>query len=214
MPSNYLSAEVARGKLITSGDFSETNAPSTEILDDILEGIESRLDTWLGYSAAPAQYQELAHADWNGNIVLANFPVLAVLEVIHVGNILVPATTTLVYSASAIWRQGRTLRLGAFPGTPYRITYTAGYNPVPKEFGRVVFATLRAAIKAGGTSGDLSFLDEPTKDVSSISIPGLSKSYQIGKKSGGGGGSGSSIEGSQAEKLFKSLDSYRLRYIT
>jgi len=212
MPSNYLSAEVARGKLIASGDFSESTAPSVEILDDILEGIESRLDTWLGYTAAPTQYQEIIHSDWNGNILLAHFPVLSVLEVIHVGDILVPATTTLVYSVSALWRQGRTLRLGAFPGTPYRITYTAGYDPVPKEFGRVVFATLRATIKAGGTSGDLSFLDEPTKDVSSISIPGLSKSFQIGKR--GGGGSGSSIEGTQSEKLFKSLESYRLRYIT
>ncbi|MEG3878843.1 hypothetical protein QT972_15800, partial [Microcoleus sp. herbarium7] len=47
-----------------------------------------------------------------------------------------------------------------------------------------------------GLTGDLSFLEEPIRDVSSISVPGISKSFRLGDsgKGGSGGGGGSAID--------------------
>lgn len=227
----YLQAAEARSKLIKSGKFNELTAPGLADLEEVLEIIEIRLDSWLLYRAAPTDYVEIYKITDSGVVNLSNYPVLSVSSIV-IKSILQGQTDQAIPTSSmkSVWQSGRTLSFGIpnrptfqfqlQPGAPgilpfrnanatLEVQYRAGLDPLPREFKLVVFSILMKALQESGLSGDLSFLDTPTRDVSSLSVPGgLSKSYQLGKPSGAGGG------GSEGDRLMGLISQYRRMYFT
>ncbi|MBD1864255.1 MULTISPECIES: hypothetical protein [Trichocoleus] len=206
----------ARTKLIAAGIYTADNAPSVEILDSLLKDIATRIEQWLGYSPAPTGYIETLRTNSDGVALLRNYPVLDVQE-IAVFNDATPGYEPVIISPNkirGIWRQDRRIYLLS-PLTSIRVTYIAGYNPLPKGFSQVAFQILKQVAKTGDLSGDLSFLDEPVRDVSSISLPGgLSKSFRLGGSGGPKGGSGKDTGSTQLDRILGGLGSYRRKIIT
>lgn len=233
MAATYLTAITAQKKLILSGKYLEDNAPTVEQLENILIEIEIRLDEWLGYRAAITDYEETYKATNHGTVLLANHPVIDVSKLLIQRSILgEPDYDVPIDLLKSIWRHGRTIDIGFDCNINYRsqfgltypalypllgdapvvkVFYTAGLDPTPPIFASVVYATLLKAIAATGLSGDLSFLDEPTRDTASLSLPGgLSKSFKIG----GGAKSEVPLGETVLDRLFAPLARYRRLFLT
>ncbi len=204
----------ARTRLITVGDYTEENAPTVEALTLVLEGLEAYLVDWLGFYPGIQEYEEVLSLNANSVVILTNFPVLAVESVALYQDYLphVHTPPVQILEVPTIWRQGRVLPIPACSCRWVKVRYTAGMA-VPKEVGLVLFQLLRKALEEGGTSGDLSFLFEPTRDVTSISIPGMSKSWALGGANAANNNGGGST-GTIGDRMLRMLQSLRRSYIT
>lgn len=204
----------ARARLIAIGDYTQENAPSVEALTFVLESLEAYLVDWLGYYPGIQEYEEVLSLGANSTVLLTNFPVLGVESVALYQDYLPHLHTppVRVLEVPTIWRQGRVLPIPACSCRWVKVRYTAGM-PVPKEVSIVMFQLLRKALEEGGISGDLSFLFEPTRDVTSISIPGMSKSWALGGANAANNNGGGST-GTIGDRMLRMLQSLRRSYIT
>lgn len=186
----YLTPLEVQQQLISTGAYTVENVPSLEQLAYVLEGIEDRLDIWLGYHPGRKTYVEDYRSSRTGTVVLAQYPVILVRRVEiynHADPSYPPVYTTENIMSS--WLQGAILKVG-YSECAVKVVYDAGYDPLPRRFQRAAFSLLRKSLETSGLTGDLSFLEEPIRDVSSISIPGISKSFRLGDSNKGGKGSG------------------------
>lgn len=216
----YLTAENALSKLIAMG--VNNSGLTIASLTEVLEAIETRIDEWNHYRVAPTTYEERLRTNDSGNLLLTNYPVISLSSVYLYNdfNAGFNNPNPLEIKIDSIWRQDRRLYVGS-PLSACKVTYTAGYDPIPPIFGQVVLAVLQQVIKksgsgADGLSVDLSFLDEPTRDMTQLSLPGgLSKTYRIaGGGSSGSGGNGSDTAVSQLDRLLAPLKRYRRKFIS
>jgi|GEM_PF-5319974 len=135
------------------------------------------LENWLGYNPFATEYQEKLYSNVKGIILLSNYPVIKINSIIS----LYPFTQKYTYSPDEIllaWqRQDRAL-CGIVPNSLMEVNYSAGYEKLPGIF-KIAFINL---IKACYQSGDFDFADlySPVKDVSSISLGGVSQSFRLG----------------------------------
>lgn len=213
MPTAYLSVEEARDRLFSTGNSVDVTSVDDLTLGLLLESFEIMLDSWLGYRAAVTQYSEWVRTDNYGVGQLANYPVISVSGVeLPQDQIVGRVPPAPVPAVNTVWDRFSVLSTGraripfgsGYAAMTVRTTYTAGYDPVPPLFKLVVFNMLQAAVKSGQPLGDVSFLSDPVRDVSSISLPGgLSKSFRLGAASSGGGGE------TQLDRLLKPLSPYR-----
>lgn len=192
----YLTPLEVQKQLISIGVYTTETIPSLEQLAYVLEGIEERLDIWLGYHPGRKTYIEDYRSSQTGTVTLSQYPVILVRRV-EIYNYSDPSWP-LLYATENImsnWLQGAVLKVG-YPERAVKVVYDAGYDPLPKRFQRAAFSLLRKSLATSGLTGDLSFLEEPIRDVSSISIPGISKSFRLGdsKKGSGGSGGGSALD--------------------
>lgn len=204
----------ARSRLIAIGDYTEENAPSEEALAFVLDNLETYLVDWLGYYPGIQEYEEVLPLNVNSLVILTNFPVISIESVALYQDYL-PHLHTLpvqVLEVHTIWRQGRVLPIPACSCRWVQVRYTAGMT-VPKEVSLVLFQLLRKALEEGGTSGDLSFLFEPTRDVTSVSIPGMSKSWALGGANAANNNGGGTT-GTIGDRMLRMLGSLRRSYIT
>lgn len=204
----------ARARLIAIGDYTEDNAPTVEALALVLDSLEAYLVNWLGYYPGVREYEEVLPLNVNSVVTLTNFPVIGV-ESIALYQDYLPHVHTMpiqVLEVPTIWRQGRTLPIPACSCRWVKVRYTAGM-PVPKEVAVAMFQLLRKALEEGGISGDLSFLFEPTRDVTSISIPGMSKSWALGGANAANNNGGGST-GTIGDRMLRMLQPLRRNYIT
>jgi len=192
----YLTPLEVRQQLISIGSYTVETVPSLEQLAYVLEGIEERLDIWLGYHPGRKTYVEDYRSSRNGTVVLAQYPVIVVRRV-EVYNFTDPSFPPLYATENIMsnWLQGAILKVG-YPECAVKVIYDAGYDPLPKRFQRAAFSLLRKSLETSGLTGDLSFLEEPIRDVSSISIPGISKSFRLGDSKGtkNGGAASSALD--------------------
>lgn len=203
--SYILDTTEIQSKLIASGLFTTEDVPSLESLDFLVEMLVPRFETWLGYSPMPKQYVQERRTNRKGLLILEE------LNIISIESVLVKwyEDTTIPNNPQwetlpVIWKGGD--RIDTFePEVLIKITYTAGYDPIPALFKNCFFDLIRKTIKESGISGDLSFLEEPIKDVSSISIPGISKSFRLSDKKG------DVPEGSQLDRILSPLATANLR---
>ncbi|HEY9747922.1 MAG TPA: hypothetical protein V6C63_04555 [Allocoleopsis sp.] len=206
----------AREKLILAGIYTADNAPAVEVIDSLLKDIATRIEQWLGYAPAPTGYVETLRTNSDGVALTRNYPVLAVQE-IAIFSDATPGYDPVVIGPDrvrGIWRQDRRIYLNN-PNTPIRVTYIAGYNPLPKGFSQAALQILKQVAKTGDLSGDLSFLDEPVRDVSSLSLPGgLSKTFRLGGSGGPRGGGSKDNGATQLDRILSGLGSYRRKIIT
>jgi hypothetical protein len=205
----------ARERLIKIGDYTVEDAPTEEALQLVLEGLEAYLLDWLGFYPGVLQYEEVLPLNPNSLVMVTNFPVISIDRVALYWDYQ-PHLQTLPVQVSEVpvlWRQGRTFAVSACQCRWVKVWYTAGISPVPKEVQLTLFQLLRKALEEGGTSGDLSFLYEPTRDVTNISIPGMSKSWALGGANAANNNGGGST-GTIGDRMLRMLQSLRRNYIT
>lgn len=212
----YLMAESARTRLIATGVYTVESAPSVAAIADLLTSLEIRLDGWLGRRMAVEEYTERLIANSNGVALMRHYPVIDVLEAWWYRDAFPGHEQTgspNPISVSTVWRQNRNLQ---FPlaGTPIRVTYRAGYDPVPPVFGQTMYQLLKVVISKGGLDfSDLSFLDEPVKDVASLSVPGgISKTFRVGGSAAANGADSSKDGSTILGRILAPLDRYRKRF--
>lgn len=192
----YMTPLEVQQQLISIGSYTIETVPSLEQLTYVLEGIEERLDIWLGYHPGKKTYIEDYRSSRTGTVTLSQYPVILVRRV-EIYNHNDPFWPTLYETENIMssWLRGAVLKVG-YPECAVKVVYDAGYDPLPKRFQRAAFSLLRKSLETSGLTGDLGFLEEPIRDVSSISIPGISKSFRLGdsKKGAGGNGGGSALD--------------------
>lgn len=213
MVATYLPANIALNRLVARGIYTPETAPDLNELEEVLTAIEIRLDEFLHRRVAPTEYTERYVTNPVGDVLLWQDPVIDVLQVgwfrdVIPGSEIGPVEPLKIDS---VWRQKRRLNI-PLANTPIEVTYVAGFDPIPPVFPMVVMDILTAVIKSpGGLFGGLQFLDEPVKDVSSLSLPGgISKSFRFG----GGSSSGSSSDkGRVLDRYVGPLLRYRKKVI-
>jgi hypothetical protein len=182
----YLAAETARDRLIQTGKCTIETAPALELLEFALTEHESIIDDWAGYRLAPTEYREKLTTNNKGQAVMSKYPVLSVTELMSyqdhaVGISPLPIPQVRI---SSIWRQDRILYFNV-KHVPIEVVYIAGLDPLPDRVSRAAWQLLVAVFEEGQLGGNLSFLYEPDRQVSSISLPGgLSKSFRYPSESG------------------------------
>lgn len=192
----YLTAAAAQTRLIASEIYSETEAPSKAALEIVLEAIEIEVDAWLRWRMAPSDYAETILTDSSGIALLRHYPVLAVSKVEFLNRPL-----------SVNWQTGTSVKCDVSFNL-VRITYRAGYDPIPPIVPQRIFQVLQTVLDKTGTTGDVSFLNEPIQEVSSISLPGgLRKSF----RAAGASSSQSSAKSAETllDKMLRPLEQYR-----
>jgi hypothetical protein len=219
MPLGYLDAPTARGKLLLTGEYTLETLPSVEALEYVLQSIEIYLDEWIGWRAAPTVWKDNLRVRADGVIVIPRTPVITVdsLQItfpqVALGHEIIHLST--LHDGYAIWSPGsRLVCLGHIPymlpylspglNTYVAVEYSAGEDPLPPIFAQVVFQALRYALKESGLTGDMGFMDSPTRDTQSLSIPGVSKSWKV---------SAPKNQETVSDRLFSSLAKYRHNYI-
>jgi hypothetical protein len=219
MTLKYLVLTEVKAKLIDYNLATTATMLADSILTDTIEEIESRIDTYLGFSAGIKQYVEEKVSNEHGAIFLTKYPVTSIISVnaylpVFPSNSL-PSTPTQLFEAISLWDKTNTLYVG-YEGVNCRVEYLAGDTDeeLLAKIQRVAFAVLRQAL-ANSLPGDfptLDFLDEPTADETSLSLPGgLSHSMTLGQPSGGSD-KGIGNKGTAADRLFSSLSTYRRLY--
>lgn len=189
----YLDVAEARDRLLAMGVFSEETAPDSVRLEELLLRVQSRLELWLGYSPLPNDYRERRMSNGKGLIRLNFYPVINVTEMETLaGRIL--GKPFNVRESLALWRGRTTLDVG-MPNILVEVSYRAGFDPLPEVFEQVLLDLLAESLD-GGVAG----LEEPTKDVTSLSVPGgLSQSFKLGETQ----------PGSRFERICAPLERYR-----
>jgi hypothetical protein len=219
MALNYLVLADTKAKLISYG-IEAVDLPVDPILIDTIEDIESRIDSYLGFFAGNRRYVEEKVSNETGVIFMTKYPVTSVvsvnafLPVFPLGS--QPTVPTQMFEAISLWDKTNALLIG-FANVNCQIEYFAGDadEDLLARVQRVAFETLRQALLNAlpGEVPTLEFLNEPTADETSLSLPGgLSHSLTLGQPGSGGNARGIAGKGTVADRLFATLSTYRRLY--
>lgn len=158
------------------------------------------INSWLDYNPLPTEYQEIITSNSNGVVLLSNYPVIQIDAVIAqplLGQEINYTERELVL----IWRERDRALYTTMRNCPIKIRYFAGYDPLPDEY-KLAFIKL---LKTCWQNNQFNFQDiySPIKDVSSISIGGLSQSFRLG-------GGASAQENTQLDRILQTLKKRRI----
>lgn len=215
--SNFFTAEMVAAKLLLYGTYTTATIPPTEWLTDVITTIEDRLEDWLGYILGVKTYTETYTTDDLGRIQLRRYPLTSIVKVEQsIATIVDGVNGTVVIPSNRYNVIGSTNQRGiiwfGLPELTVSVEYTAGTSDVPQSVFGVVLATVIELLKrvTPPEYPDWSFLSEPTRDYTSISLPsGLSKSFELGKA---GNSTGIAGKGTIQDRLFAPLNKYRRLY--
>lgn len=217
--SRFFTTALVKAKLLNYGIFSLTTMPPDEWIDEVAITIEEKLELWLSRKLGVDSYTELYTSDTQGRVFLKNYPLISIEKVEQLLFLTIDSSSPSVpipsseYSAVAITDQRNAIWF-ASPEATFKISYTAGREePFPGAI-NAMFAVFMELLKNVTPPGypDWSFLHEPTRDYTSISLPGgLSKSYQLGSSSGTSGGIPG--KGTIEDRLFAPLSRYRRLFV-
>lgn len=216
--TRVFTTELIKDKLLLYGTYTAQTMPPDAWIDEVAIEIEDRLENWMGFDLGVETYTQLHTTDEIGRIQLRKYPVISIEKIEQLLPRILDATSGPVtipsnqYNVVGITNQRTIIWVGQ-PEATISVTYTAGRAEIPTEMLNVMFATLMELLKYVVPPGfpDWGFMSEPTRDYTSISLPsGLSKSFELGKPSGSGGGAPS--KGTIQERLFSPLGRYRRLY--
>ncbi len=205
----YLSAAEAQTRLIEAEIYTAEEVPSEAVLTPILSLIEAQLDGWLGWRAAPTDYEDTLEMSSSGQVLLPHYPILSIenLQAFFSGS-----TTPHSIDPACLaptWKGNRALNLRKWAHYSYFVVqYRAGLDPLPSAFSLTLFQVLQEALRRTGTSGDLSFLNDPIQHVSKVKLPGgLEKGLYppVAPPKG----SAAPVQTNNADRLFAPLSLYR-----
>lgn len=198
----YLSPATAIKMLTELGGVPEEKIPTPVKLQYLLRRIASKIKNFLKFEPLPSIYTEQAVTNEDGILTLSHYPVIRVLEVTQRYGSRPPEPFQMLSPYSA-WPGDTRIYVSAFLA-PVEIRYEAGLDPMPPEFIDAIFSILNESIL--NHRGSLDFLDAPTRDVTSLSVPGgLSESFQLGKAKEG-------LEGTQLERYLSELLPYKRKF--
>lgn len=218
MPLNYLTVDDVITRA-TNFNLFRDGRPSDFWLEEVLTIGEEAIDSWVGFGFGKRQYQDKDVASEDGEVLLSKYPVHDILRVsIYLPDYPnSPAGSSPIdleqYEGFAVWRHRNSVWI-AYPRATAMIDYIAGLDPIPPEVERVAFNLFRFLLEntPPGSYPDLTVLNSPTRDMTSLSLPGgLSRSFQLGSSSGGG--KGAPGDGSILDRLMKPLNKYRRLYV-
>jgi|GEM_PF-1659680 len=210
-----LDPQDVRANLLDQELFDEPDCPSLAGIANVIDNVEDWMAEWLDQDFFARDYiDELYRVNHKGYVSLLHYPVVEVISASYaiVGlDLFQPIPVSYI---SRLRRGHQSLSFGTrFIGRNVKISYHASNleenGRLPRVFYRAAMQIVLRALERSGTSGDLLFLSDPTRDTSSISLPGgLSESYQLGKAAGLQGG----IAG-EGDRLMKELNPYRRVYL-
>jgi hypothetical protein len=217
--ARFFTVQSIKDKLLLYGIYTALTMPPDAWIDEVAVSIEDRMENWLGFDLGVNTYSETYTVDALGRIQLRKYPVISIEKIQQLlplitdstgGPVLIPSSQ---YNVVGITNQRSIVWVGQHEST-VQVDYTAGSSDPRPEFLGVMFATFMELLKHVVPPGypDWGFMSEPTRDYTSLSLPsGLSKSFELGKPSGGGSG-GVPGKGTIEDRLFAPLDRYRRLY--
>lgn len=220
MPLNYLTLDDAIVKA-TNFNLFRGDRPSDVWLEEVLTIGEETIDSWVGLSFGKQQYQEKGVASEDGDVLLRKHPALEVLKVTvylpdYPNSPNGPSSIDLEqYEGFTVWLQRNSIWV-AYPRATVAVDYLAGIDPIPPEVNRVAFNLFRFFLENTPPGGypDTTALNSPTRDMTSLSLPGgLSRSFQLGSNNLAGKTKGVAGDGSILDRLMEPLRKYRRLYV-
>lgn len=176
----YLDPAIARDRLITLGLYTEDTAPSTSLLEAVLDRACDLVHQWLGRRLAITTYTTALESDRFGRIKLPVWPVLGVESLAARGPGLtserLPLTPIMSY-----WQGDRIIYTG-LARRAIEVTYTAGVDPLPEAINDCLLDLLMAVIAQDPTlrSVNWSWFNLGDYPVESVELPGgLRKSFAV-----------------------------------
>jgi hypothetical protein len=175
----YLTPDEASSRLLAARLCSLETLPDLPELENWLTIAQEEMDNWLHQSLLVKEYVEVLPANYRGMLSISRSPVIEIKGI----------TTTLPslvghpqpdIEVQAIWRGGQSVEVGGFCCSPvgqrYKVTYTAGYDPLPKIVPQVMFNILRR-LMAGVVLGDR------TRHLINVGLQGgISQTFAVGKE--------------------------------
>lgn len=196
-----------KSKLIQSKEFDNNSLPSDDTLSLFIEVSESLIIDWLGYNPELQQYTEKLKANDRCLVNLSYYPVSKVDSIIVLLPEQPPKPLDIV-DVGGLWYGKHTIYVN-YKNTLVEVIYWAGFDPLPSLFEVTIYLLINNLLSINSDFPDISTLNEPTKDISSLSLPGgLSKSYKYGNTKS----SSSSYAGTKLERILTPLRKYRRQY--
>lgn len=205
---SLITLENLKTKLLNSGKFNQDSIPNNEVLSLFIEVTEELIKDWLGYDPNLKEYIEKLKSNERYLVTLNYYPISEVKSV----NILLPEQPPkpLNYlETNSLWYGNHTIYV-PYKNTMVEVNYLAGFDPLPSLFEITIYLIIEYLLSVNSQYPDVSSLSEPTKDISSLSLPGgLSKSYKYGDTKDN---SKSNYSGTQFDRLMTPLKRYKRQY--
>jgi hypothetical protein len=175
----YFDPTETQQRLVNLGFYDLNTVPTVEVIQYNLGLAENYIDEYLCYHAPRSTYTETLHANYKGVIVLSEYPVISIAQVICLRPDIVP--NPMAQEVTYSYHMGRRVVGGLIPDVLYEVTYEAGYDPLPPIFQNVMLNILKKLLEQPHPSA-IADLMIPSRDISSLGLPGgLSKGWQTGK---------------------------------
>lgn len=170
----YWTLEEAKARLGTRSPI-----PSDERIVELFQEIEARFDAWIGHRIAPTPRTQTLTCTRNGVATLSDYPVLSVdnIDVLDFKAVGRGGTPVLYQNHDGFWRGGQTIL--SQPYYRLRVTYTAGYDPIPVEVKTALWNIFEKALEKSPEYGSLDFLTETARDLSNVNVGGVSQSFAL-----------------------------------
>lgn len=174
MALGYLTLEEALPRL------AGLDPPPTEVtLLPLLEEIEGRLDIFFNRRLPITEYTHEGFCNWKGSLTLPEYPVVKIVRIESLGWAVTGHDQVLPHldrTYNAIWHGGQ--RLSSSPHQRIKVFYEAGIEVPLAIKNRIITVIAKAWENAPGI-GDLSFLTETSKDLTNVSVAGVSQSFKV-----------------------------------
>lgn len=179
MPLGYLTVEEALTRL--SG---LDPVPTEAALIPLLTEIEERLDNFFNRRLPITEYTYEDFCNWKGNITLPEYPIVRIIRVESLGWAVTGHDQVLPHldrKYDAIWHGGQ--KIGSSPNQRVRVVYEAGIE-VPVTIKNRILAIIAKGWANAPGIGDLSFLSQTSRDLTSVNVAGVSQSFKVNSSPG------------------------------
>jgi hypothetical protein len=175
----YLTPDEASSRLLAARICDLESLPDMATLESWLMIAQTEMDNWLHQSLLPTEHTEILRANYRG---ILNIPRSPVLEVKRVTMFLtsVIGQPQLEIEIPAIWAGGHSVEIGGvqcfYSNGRYKVTYLAGYEPLPGIVPQVMFNILRR-LMIGIELGDR------TRYLTNVGLQGgILQTFELGKE--------------------------------
>lgn len=178
----YLTPDEAAARLLAARLCDLESLPDLVTLENWLTIAQAEMDNWLKRCLLPTEYEEFLRANHLGTINIPRSPLLEIRRI----TMPVPSVIgrpRLDIEIPAIWGGGQSLEVGGLrcscSSQRYKVTYLAGYDPLPPIVPQVMFNILRRLMI--GIE-----LSDRTRHLTNVGLQGgISQTFELGKEAKG-----------------------------
>lgn len=176
----YLTPDEAASRLLASGISSLETLPDAATLENWVTIAQTQMDNWLQQSLLPTEHTEILQANYRG---VLNVPKAPLLEIRRITASLpsIPGRSPTEIEIPIAWAGGQNLEIGGLgcycsSQRYYKVTYLAGYDPLPPIVPQVAFNILKR-LMAGVELGDR------TRHLINVGLQGgISQTFALGNE--------------------------------